>query len=115
MKVWRVQMNLDIYTDAEEKVWFGCEEEKGDFNMCNDNYVENTKGWIATRIPRDISVYKSYSVVVAKMGIDHKPSKDELQEFKQRLKESIEEFIDDELDSYLEYYKAKIKALSKIN
>lgn len=28
MKVWRVQMNLDIYTDAEEKVFFDCEEEK---------------------------------------------------------------------------------------
>lgn len=115
MKIWKVQMNLDIYTDAEEKVWFDCEEEKGDFYMCNDDYVENTKGWIATRIPRDISVYKLYSVVVAKIGIDHEPSKDELQKLKQRLKASIEEFIDDELDSYLENYKAKIKALNKIS
>lgn len=115
MKVWRVQMNLDIYTDAEEKVFFDCEEEKGDFYMCNDDYVENTKGWIATRIPRDINVYKSYSVIVAKMGIDHQPSKDELQELKQRLKESIEEFVDDDLNQYLENYKIRIKELNKIN
>lgn len=115
MKIWRVQMNLDIYTDTEEKVFFDCEEEKGDFYMCNDDYVENTKGWIATRIPRDINVYKSYSAIVAKVGIDHQPSKDELQELKQRLKESIEEFVDDDLNQYLENYKIRIKELNKIN
>lgn len=108
-------MNLDIYTDAEEKVFFDCEEEKGDFYMYNDDYVENTKGWIATRIPRDIKVYKSYSVVVAKVGIDHQPSKDELHELKQCLKASIEEFLDDDLDLYLESYKNRIKELNKIN
>lgn len=116
MKIWKVQMNLDIYTDTE-KVWFNCKQATGDYKILNDNYVQDTGEfvWITTKIPRDIRVTKSDGIIVAKMGIDHKPTQEELTKLKQNLKESIEEFLDDELEEYLENYKNMIKELYKTN
>lgn len=115
MDIWKAALFLVIDEYCQLQIKFRFEKENGKYRanpfFLNDEWINTDSKWSLRRIPKKMTVRKSYSTLIVEQGFDRELDSTELKELENNMKWFMRRYLLKEKEETVREYDKKIKII----